>query len=328
MLNYRDPLFSIIVFFILVLIVLIVMNISSYIKDKNRKKYIDEFISQFDFLDDKEIRSIFSDNVSFNSLLLLAIAFEKEGNYEKSLNIYLVLLEHSSLEKKYQILKNMAEVYFKAGFLQKARDSLLEVLRSKPRDKEALKLLLLVNDKLKNYEEIENIIEIFEELDEDILKEKLYLEYQQAFFKSDKEKIRELYKSYPTILKRKYVEFFIKFNPKEVFDEVDEKDVYEMIDIFWLETNLPLKNGAFIQIKAAKKELITTIISPIFEIEVLKHIPKNLGDLEFEYICEECKHLFPFYYDRCPNCKELFSFKVETRLIDKREIKKGGRLVF
>ena len=64
------------------------------------------------------------------------------------------------------------------------------------------------------------------------------------------------------------------------------------------------------QIKSAKKEIQIDKKAPIFELEVLKYTPRELADLEFEYVCQNCKHLFPLYEDRCPNCKELFSFKV------------------
>jgi lipopolysaccharide biosynthesis regulator YciM len=93
-----------------------------------------------------------------------------------------------------------------------------------------------------------------------------------------------------------------------------------MIDIFYNYDSLPAKNSALIQIKAAKKEIKTTIKSPVFELEVLKHLPNGLADLEFEYICQNCKHIYPIYDERCPNCKELFSFKVEA-IISKNNLK-------
>ena len=99
-----------------------------------------------------------------------------------------------------------------------------------------------------------------------------------------------------------------------MFDNVDEDDVYEMIDIFWNCKTLPLKNNAFLHIKAAKKNMTTEIKSPMFELEVLKYLPLHLADLEFEYICSNCKNVFPIYENRCPKCKELFTFKVETSI--------------
>jgi len=310
MLDYRDPLFSIIVFLLLIVVTILVMNLLNSIKEKNKTKHLKEFIEKFDFLDDKEIASIFSDDISVNALILLAIGFEKEGNYEKSLNIYLNLLQKVNKIQKLEILQNMAEVYLKAGFLHKARESLLEILRAKPRDIKALKTLLIVDDKLKNYDEVENIIEIFEELDLDVEDEKAYILFRQAMFNMDREKLINLVDKYP-ILKREFITYFIHFDKEEVYKRITKKDVYKMIDIFWQE-DIPNSNEAFKQIKAAKKLLVYEKEAPLFEIEVLKHLPKNLADLEFEYICKECKKVFPIYDSRCPNCKNLFTMEVEA----------------
>jgi len=317
MFEYRDPLFNIIIFLTLIVITILITNFLGSLKQKNKIKHLKEFMEKFNFLDDKEVKSLVSDNVSTNALLLLALGFEKEGNYEKSLNIYLVLLENSSPQEKFTILQNMAEVYFKAGFLHKSREALLEILRAYPRKLEALELLFIVDDKLKNYDEMENIIEILEELDINVTKKTAYLEFKKAFFKNDKKKIEELTKNYP-ILKRNYINYFIYINPNKIFNEITQTEVYEMLDIFWNINNLPPKNQAFIDIKSAKKEITDTSTSPIFELEILKQLPKGIANLEFEYICENCKHLSPFYDDRCPHCKELFSFKLEINLIESK----------
>ena len=84
MLNYRDPLFSVILFLSLIVFTILVTNFIGTLREKNRVKHLKNFIDKFDFLDDKEVKSIFSENISTNAMILLAIAFEKEGNYEKS----------------------------------------------------------------------------------------------------------------------------------------------------------------------------------------------------------------------------------------------------
>jgi len=315
--SYRDPLFSIIIFLLIVAVTIIITNFLGMLKEKNRIKYLKEFIDRFEFLNDEEIKEVVRDKISINALLLLAMAFEKEGNYEKSLNIYLAILENIDKNEKFDVLQKVALVYYKAGFLHKSREALLEILRNKPRNKKALKLLLVVDDKLKNYDEMENILEIFEELEVDIQKEKCYISFKKALFEMNKEKLKEVYNECPCI-KRSYIQYLMYNNPKEAFKKIDENDVYEMIDIFYNYDSLPIKNSALIQLKAAKKEIETTIKSPIFELEVLKNLPKGLADLEFEYICKNCKHIYPIYDERCPNCSELFTFKVETMVVENR----------
>jgi len=314
MLNYRDPLFSIIAFLLLILIILLVINFFASLKEKKKKKNLEEFIEKFDFLNDKEIESIFSDDISINALMLLAIAFEKEGNYEKSLNIYKVLLQNVNSKEKFTILQNMAEVYFKAGFLQKAKEALYEILKAYPRDIKALKLLFIVDDKLKDFDEMENIIEILDELEINTTKEKAYLYFQKAKLENNKNEIKFLYEKYP-ILKRNFVSYFLGIDNSLIFQYIDEIDIYEMLDLFWNIDYLPLNNEALKHIQAAKKELTFEKKSPVFEIEVLKNLPKNLADLEFEYICTNCKHITPIYEDRCPHCKELFTLKLEIEIV-------------
>jgi len=305
--DYRNPLFSVIIFLLIVAMSIIIVEILSKIKQKNKIKRLEEFVETFDFLDNKEIKNIFSENISINGLILLAMGFEKEGNYEKSLNIYLAILNNVKENEKYEILQKISEIYLKAGFLHKSRETLLEILRAKPRDKKALRTLLIVDDKLKNYDEIKNIIEVCEELGGDIYKEKGYITFKKAVFENNINKVKEIYNLYPFI-KRGYISFMIYKN-QNIFDELTENDVYEMIDIFW---NKDLPNiNIFNQIKAAKKEIKIDTPAAIFELEVLKYTPKNLASLEFEYICKNCKKVFPIYEERCPHCKELFSFKVE-----------------
>ena len=313
MLGYRDPLFSIIVFLLLIVIVLLSINFFAYLKEKKKKHNLEEFIKKFDFLNDKEIESIFSEDISSNALMLLAIAFEKEGNYEKSLNIYKVLLQNTNKEK-FTILQNMAEVYFKAGFLQKSKEALYEILKSYPRNIKALKLLFVLDDKLKDYNEMENIIEILEELEIDVTKEKAYLEFQQSKFENNKEKIISLYKKYP-ILKRNFVNYFLNKDISIVFTSILDDDVYNMIDLFWYIDYLPLDKESFKHIQAAKKEITFDKKPPVFELEVLKYLPKDLANLEFEYICSNCKHITPIYEDRCPHCKELFTLQIEIEIV-------------
>jgi lipopolysaccharide biosynthesis regulator YciM len=323
LLDYRDPLFSILLFLALIIATVLITNFVGEIKERSRTKHLKEFMEKFNFLDNYEIKTLFSNNVSLKALFLLGMAFEKEGDYEKSLNVYLAILDKVSKEQKFEILQRISELYFSAGFLHKAREAVLEILRSKPRDIKALKTLLIIDDKLKNFDEIENIIEIFEELELDIKKEKGYLLFQKYQFSNEIDKIRELLDSYPC-LKREYISYLKLLNSNELYEIVSERDVYEMLDLFWEIEELPDLNRAFIDIKLAKKEISSdnkeksNIKSPIFELELLKYVPKELADLEFEYICSNCKNIFPIYQSRCPKCRELFTFKVEPIVVEIR----------
>ncbi len=311
--DYRDPLFSVIAFFVIILIAIIITIILGKIRENLREKEIEELIKNFDYIKTEDIKN------PINSLMLLAAAYEKEGDYEKALKIYL------TIEKEYpskQILLNIATLYFKAGFLEKSRHILYKILKTSPRNTDALKLLILVNEKLGEIKENIDILEIFEELGVNMPKEKAYamirLFYKQGcsledFCKNIKS-FDDIYKTYPFV-KREYIDYLFKTNPKKAYDEVD---IYEHLDLYYNRDDIP-KNKKFCNILAAKKEMQCNKKAP-FEIEAMKYLPKNLAELEFEYLCQNCKKTFPLYSTRCPKCHELFSYRLLIKLSEKSGI--------
>ncbi len=311
--NYRDPLFSVIAFFVIVLIAIILTLVLGKIREFLREKEIEKLIKNFEYIKMDDYKN------PFNALMLLAKAYEKEGNYEKALKVYLLI------EKDYpsrEILLNIANLYFKAGFLEKSRDILYKILKTAPRNVEALKLLILVNEKLGEIKENIDILEIFEELGMDFPKEKAYamirLFYLQGcdieeFCKGIKS-FEDIYNTYPFV-KREYVEFLFKTNPKKAYEILD---VYEHLDLYYNRDDIP-DNEKFCNILAAKGIKKCKKRAP-FEIESLKYLPKNLAELEFEYYCNNCKKTFPLYSTRCPKCHDLFSQKLLIKLCEKKDI--------
>jgi len=311
--DYRDPLFSVIAFFIILLIAILLTILFGKIREKLREKEIEKVIKNFDYIKTDELKN------PLNALMLLAKAYEKEGNYEKALKIYLLI------EKDYptkQILFNIARVYFKAGFLEKSREVLYKILKTTPRNVEALKLLMLVNEKLGEIKENIDILEIFEELGIEMPKEKAYamieLFYKEGCnikdFCENVESFEDIYKKYEFV-KREYIDYLFKTNPKKAYEVLD---VYEHLDLYYHRDDIP-DNEKFCNILAAKKLKKCNKKAP-FEIEALKYLPKNLADIEFEYYCESCKKTFPIYNSRCPKCHELFTQKLLIKLSPKTDI--------
>ena len=311
--NYRDPLFSVIAFFLLVLFAIIFSLILEKVREFLRKKEIEELIQNFDYISTKELEN------PINAMILLAKAYEKEGNFEKALEIFLLIekKKHSN-----EILLNIAELYFKAGFLQKAQEIVYKILKTNPRNVKALKLLILIDEKLGNIKEIVDILEIFEELEISLPKEKanalikLFLKNGCNIEDFCKEiaSFEDIYEKYPFV-KREYVSYLFKINPKKAYEIVD---VYEHLDLYYHRNDIP-ENEKFCNILAIKKSKKCSKKAP-FEIEAMKYLPKNLAELEFEYYCENCKKTFPIYSVRCPVCHELFTQKLLLKLSPKRNI--------
>ncbi len=311
--NYRDPLFSVIVFFLLILFAIIFSLVFEKIREYLRQKEIEDLIKNFEYISTKDLEN------PINAMILLAKAYEKEGNYEKALKIFLLI------EKKKpsnEVLLNIANLYFKAGFLQKAAEIVYKILKTTPRNIEALKLLILINEKLGNINEIIDILEVFEEMEINLPREKanalikLFLNKrcEIEYFCDDIETFKDIYEKYPFV-KREYIEYLFKIEPQKAYEILD---VYEHLDLYYNRIDIP-DNEKFCNILAAKKKK-TCFKKAAFEIECLKYLPQNLAELEFEYYCENCKKTFPLYSTRCPKCHELFSHRLLIKLSEKKDI--------
>lgn len=308
----RDPLFQLILFVIIILLTILITIGVGRLREYLKEKELKNFLKDFEYL---EIENVKLDNSSIEALFLLAKAYYKEGEYEKALKIYLWINKNI---KSTEILKEIANLYFKAGFLEKAKNIAYQVLKIKPRDKEMLKILLIIDEKFGNFKEMIDIIEIFEELGVDLQKEKAnaLLKYIQngkicnVEFCKGVQTIEDIYKKYPFI-KREYLEYLFKTNPKNAYKLIYE-DYYKYIDLFFNRNDIP-KN-----IKDNKWKIYKN--TP-FEIKALNYLPSNLATLEFEYICSNCKKIFPLYSIRCPHCNELFTEELILKLSENKKIK-------
>jgi len=306
----RDPLFQVIMFFVIVIITALITIALGKIREYLKEKKLSSFFKDFEYI---EIENLKLDTSSIQALFLLAKAYKKEGDYEKALKIYLWIYQNS---KSTDVLKEIAELYLKAGFLEKAKNIAYQVLEVRPRDKEMLKTLLIIDEKLGNHKESIEIIEIFEELGVDLQKEKAnaILNYLQLGKTCDVDfckgfnNIEDVYKKYPFI-KREYIAYLLNSSPQRIEEFKDE--IYEFLDLIYkrdIESKFK-ENGKW---KICKN-------TP-FEIKALNYLPQDLADLEFEYICTHCKKTFPLYTKRCPHCNELFSFKLIYRLTEAKKL--------
>jgi len=309
LMDYRDPLFSVIMFFLIVLIGVILTLIAGKIRENYREKKLNKFLKGFEYI---QIDDLKLDSTSIDALYLLANGYEKVGDFEKALKIYLLINKNL---KSIKILKRIAELYYKAGFLEKAKDIIYQVLSTKPRDIESLRLLILIDEKLNDIKEIGDILDIFEELEIDFKKEKAYL-----LFKISKT-CEEVYKKYPFI-KREYLKKLFLKDSKKAYKEILEDEIYNYIDLYWDKKDIP-KEKKFYPILKAKREINLDINLP-FELEVLANLKKDIATLEFEYICNKCKKVFPLDFVRCPNCNSLFSVKVIWNLTSRHTYKPGS----
>ena len=310
--DFKDPLFSVILFFFLILTGILLARAFEKLRNILRKKEIENLIENFEYIDIDELKK------PYNSLLLLASSFEKEGDYEKALKIYLMIEKENHSNDN---LLKIANLYLKAGFLHKAKYIVERVLKTSPRNVKALKELILINEKLGEVKENIEILEIFEELGIFLEKEKanamirfFLINGCNIKFCEGSKDFDDIYKLYPFV-RREYLNYLFKTNPQKAYDLVNPIDE---VDLFFYRNDIP-KSKKFCNILAAKKQLKCNEKAP-FEIEALKYLPDNLAELEFEYVCSNCKKIFPIYSSRCVKCNELFTQKLLLKLTSKKDI--------
>ncbi|WP_456479648.1 tetratricopeptide repeat protein [Nautilia sp.] len=318
--DFRDPLFSVIMFFVIVLLSVLVTIGLGKLREYLREKKLEEFLKDFEYI---KIENLKLDEASIDALYLLAKAYEKEGDFEKSLKIYLWISKNI---KSIEILRHIATLYFKAGFLEKAKKTAYQVLNSKPRDVETLKLLILIDEKLGNLKEIVDVLEIFEELEISLPEEKanalFKLNLKQKCdidFCAEINSLEDVYKKYPCT-EREYLKYLFANNAKKAYECIPLHKVYEYIDLFWYRSDIPYEKK-FLNILAAKHKNVRCNEKAPFEIEVLKQLKTDFADLQFEYVCGHCKKVFPLYSTRCPNCHRLFEQKLILSVTEKKDLK-------
>merc|ERR1711879_883695 len=167
----RDPLFGIIVFFALVFIISFLTYSFSAYKEKRARRDYRKLLKRFEIgkLKEEDYVHLYKTyNLPFDSIILLASTFVHKGNYNKAISVYLTLLENvTDRVKKEELLELLGTTYFKSGFMQRSRDIFLRILKFSPRNLKALKYLLIINERLKEYQSAKDIIPCLDEIGQD-----------------------------------------------------------------------------------------------------------------------------------------------------------------
>ena len=325
--EFRDPLFSIIVFFAVIFMITFFSYWWNRYKHKEDSKYLDRFLQQFNALPSKEELSLLisGGELSEKSWLLLANSYSKNGDYEKSLEIYNEMLKVGSSNTK-ETMFLLGKTYFKAGFLERSKQIFLEILKANPRTPQALHYLLLVYEYMRDYKSALEVLEPLDELGEDVKKERVYLETLSLLSQNElstEEKTQRLVASYKESHELTYLifEYVFRVNPSLAWENFDNSKSELLCDIFWQldskELNLDIisKNGFLRELYSARGDICLATNSLIFEFDVLIKLEKEANaTLTFEYICDNCKRVYPFVFHRCSSCHAIATAKVEWTL--------------
>ena len=118
--EFRDPLFGIIVFFVLVFVITFFSYWWGRYKRQEDHRHLDRFLRQFRSLPSQEELKVLitKGELSEKSWLLLAQSYAKNGDYEKSIEIYNELLIVGNKVNYRETMFLLGRTYFKAGFFR------------------------------------------------------------------------------------------------------------------------------------------------------------------------------------------------------------------
>jgi len=326
--EYRDPLFSIIIFFLIIFIITFFSYWWGRYRRKEDSRHLDRFLRQFRSLPSKEELKVLisSGELSEKSWLLLASSYYKNGDYEKSIEIYNELLKVSNKTNAKETMFLLGKTYFKAGFLERSKHIFLEILKHSPRTPQALHYLLLVYEYMRDYKGALDVLEPLDELGEDITLDKAYLELLATMsdVKLDEdEKQARLLAIYKERHKLAYpiFEYLFRMNPKLAWEHFDSSKSEELTELLWqieaknLNLDIISQNAYLRELYSARGDVEFAQSSAIFEFDVLIKLEGRANaTLSFEYICQNCKGTYPFVFTRCSSCHAIDTAKVEWSL--------------
>jgi len=333
--EYKDPLFGIILFFALIFMIAFFSYWWGRFKTKENEKSLDRFIKNFHALPtEKELDNILSSSVlSLKSLYILATGYIQNGDYEKSIGIYTSILDKKiSSDDRKETMFLLGQTYLKAGFLQRSKELFLEILSHHPRTPSALQFLLIIYEKMREFDKAKEVLEPLDEMDIDVAKDTMYLKLvsmQYDLSLHSEQKVQKIISWYQQNRQLGYMifEYLFRQEPSLAWKHLDQSLCKRISDILWnleshqLDLDIIASNAYLRELYSAKGLLKSAENSTIFELDVLIQLQSkgyNDADIQFEYLCNECKQVFPFSFHRCPNCLGIDTVQNEMLLTKKR----------
>jgi lipopolysaccharide assembly protein B len=326
--EFRDPLFGIIIFFVIVFVVALFSYWWGRFKTKEDHHHLDRFLRKFrsppSSMEIKEL--IDTSAIPIDSWLLLANSYSNNGEYAKCIDIYHGLLSKREMDaNQKEIMFLLGQTYFKAGFLERSKTIFLEILKMSPRTPQALRYLLLVYEYLKDYKAAMDVLEPLEELDVDVLKDRVYLTcllILNDFALSSEQKAQKLLEIYKEHQELTYLifEYLLQFHPRLAWQNLDHSQSKKLSSLFWnldkeaVDFDIIARNSYLRELFSAKGYVSLESQSAVFEFDVLIHLHKSAyrkAIINFEYMCENCKQVFPFAFYRCSHCHSIDTLVAE-----------------
>lgn len=164
---YHDPLFGASILLGIVAILIFADWSRNKYQAKKKEMALQDFAKSYSesSLSDEIIDFLSISKNPTPSLMLLAKTYALAGDRGYAIKIYLGILEKTTnTQEKLIILESLGITYFEAGFLQRAKEIFLEIIKAYPRNRRVLDYLMRVYENMGEYEEALDALESIEEL--------------------------------------------------------------------------------------------------------------------------------------------------------------------
>ncbi|WP_086228371.1 tetratricopeptide repeat protein [Campylobacter sp. P0109] len=319
--EYRDPIFGLIVLFSVLLLVAIFSYFWGVFSLKDQKNSIDKFVNKFQSqsnLDQKYQNMLIRLDIDSGSLNALAGIFARSGEFNKAIAIYLIALQKAiTKSQKELIFLNLGKAYLKAGFMQRSIEVFLEAIKISPKNIDALSHLGLGFEKLRLHDKSLEVLDALQEQGVDVAQEIAYtkalkLKNSQMEFEQKVAKMAKFANDFK-LVSRMILELFI-INGKDVNLINIKPDLAHCLDILYL-NDVVLDGDEYKELYSAKGLNNAQITD--FNLNLLKVARDNNlnATLSFNYICKECKGSYPLFFYRCNHCARLGSCAIIPNVI-------------
>jgi hypothetical protein len=166
---------------------------------------------------------------------------------------------------------------------------------------------------MRDYKSALEVLEPLDELDEDIVLDREYLEALELLSNhkmEEAQKVEKLLEIYSKNYHLTYLifEYLFRVAPQKAWENLNLSKSEVMTEIFWrcdaqnLDLDIISKNSFLRDLFSARGILDLSSKSDIFEFDLLIKLQNRANaTLSFEYICNECKSVAPFAFSRCSN---------------------------
>ena len=331
-LEYKDPLFGIIIFVSIIFVVTLLTYLWNLFSLRFRNEHIDSFVKSFRSTDKpKTLDALLNaKDIPLDALFLLARNYFQASQYEVSIEICIDILKRPKSNLQKEVLLLLAQAYYKAGFYKRSETALIELLRFNTREPRALEYLIVIYERLQRFSDAIDALNALKEMGEDVQTAINYIQVTQIIRNKElsaQESANQLLSTFekvPAMIRPVFMHLF-RTQPALAWKHLPLAQYENIIDILWnlpeasLDFDIIAEHENFKALWYAKGHYKDAAQSDIFEINVLNTLLENHNDsatLEFSYQCSHCKESTPLMSHRCPHCLSLLSLSVQINVVE------------